>query len=48
VTDAEARLLARVLGRRGGLAKSDKKTAAVQQNGKKGGRPVRPPKGGAA
>lgn len=30
---------AKLLGRRGGLAKSKAKAAAVRQNGKKGGRP---------
>lgn len=32
-----------VLGRKGGKAKSDRKTAAVRENGKKGGRPKNPP-----
>jgi hypothetical protein len=30
---------AKALGRKGGLAKSEKKAAAVRENGKKGGRP---------
>jgi hypothetical protein len=30
---------ARMLGRLGGLAKSERKAAAVRENGKKGGRP---------
>jgi hypothetical protein len=33
------------LGRKGGLAKSDAKTRAVRENGKKGGRPKKPTKG---
>jgi len=35
------RLAASAMGRKGGKAKSDKKTAAVRENGKKGGRPRR-------
>jgi hypothetical protein len=35
VTDAEARVLARVLGRRGGLVSSPRKTAAARANAKK-------------
>lgn len=31
---------AATLGRKGGSVKSEKKTAAVRENGKKGGRPV--------
>jgi hypothetical protein len=30
---------AQILGRKGGLAKSKRKTLAVRKNGKKGGRP---------
>jgi hypothetical protein len=33
---------AAALGRKGGQAKSDAKTAAVRENGKKGGRPRKP------
>jgi len=33
------RLGAATLGRKGGLKKSEKKTAAARENGKKGGRP---------
>jgi len=34
---------AAALGRRGGLAKSEAKAAAVRENGKKGGRPRKSP-----
>lgn len=37
--DMDVKAAAAVLGRLGGLAKSAKKTAAVRENGKKGGRP---------
>lgn len=36
---------AALLGRKGGKAKSEAKTAAVRANGKKGGRPRKTPKG---
>lgn len=35
----EVTLAARALGRKGGSAKSERKTTAVRENGKKGGRP---------
>lgn len=36
-------LFAKELGRRGGQARSERKAAAARENGKKGGRPPRPP-----
>jgi hypothetical protein len=35
----EVTLAAKALGRKGGQAKSERKTAAARENGKKGGRP---------
>jgi hypothetical protein len=32
---------ASIIGRKGGLAKSDRKTAACRANGRKGGRPAK-------
>jgi hypothetical protein len=32
---------ASIIGRKGGLARSDRKTAACRENGKKGGRPAK-------
>ena len=37
-----------IMGRRGGHAKSPKKTKAVRENGKKGGRPKKPKAGAAS
>ena len=39
IEGAEARAIASALGKLGGSAKSERKTLAVRENGKKGGRP---------
>jgi hypothetical protein len=42
INDVGFKEAARLLGRRGGKAKSDAKTEAARLNGRKGGRPRKP------